>query len=1227
MVRLRAMLVASVLLLGLATASTAQANPTIGDGYGASATMDRDGTTHLVWGAHPSSGGPEQVVYCRIPHGTEACANTKTFNNPCYYDDGTSYGNYGNIDPPKVLISPFGDVIVMTHGSCGADPPGDEVAPDMNIIWQSTDNGDTFDDGMQLSHRAYSTWSNPRFLTWSASIFDAQQRRIVSVVSKQDNTSFSDAQSLSYRGGVFVQGAPLGIVQTGSLARLTDDADTRNRNGGGPHPTIVQRGPGDFVVAWVSPDKQIVMRQYVHPDDISQTAINDASRWTALAGPSEVNADEPHLVTGPLGTFLLYRYTPNIDSPRETEWYIRRLEGSTLGQARKMPDVDLSVGEGNGYNSTYVYPGGSGRASLVEDQGNGRLHFARALPGASLRWNHVQYMTSDDGIGWSTNALLPQPAWDIRDLGTNGMTGNMGQSTDLDPWLGAAKGAQGFGGIVGWSRQTTQYGYSYPFGGVLLPGSTPPTPTGPDPGNPDPGTPNPGGGTPGTSAPLPTPPPPTSSEDKRCRVLQMGALDVVADACFQVDGTALVAKGGVHVNGMDIAGASIRFDPTKLKVTSTGPVSISVGKTSPVKLFNGAIDWTIPKGNTFGLGSIDVGKVGSSVFGFKFVGSADVKLVRGAVEIAGNVGLPKLLGGVTADIILRSDNIASLHVRELKFGFKLAKLGPLDVADASLGFDPDGSKWSGSAKFAIPPGMQLAAAIEFQDGTLTKLAGAFSPPAPGFPLDPFSVAYLTEIRAELAQNPLSLSGGLTIGAGPPLSETGSDRVVRVDGDLRVTLPDDAPVTIRADGLGSVMGIPLAKAYLQYVTDGHISAGGSISAELGPFKAEAGVDGWFYDHAFNIEGHAEVCAGVCIGGRMVFSSKGFAGCAHALVADIGAGVTWGNDLWTVLINPVLLIRNLDLMPVGCDVGDYRAVAASAHAAQAAVPGERTVRFAAGLPSGMVGVVGRDGPPHVALVGPDGTRVEPEPSAPVNTGKAFAFQSLEKRLTWFAVKAPAAGVWKIVPEADSTAITEVRAADGLAAPKVTAKVTRGAGRKRVLTYKIAPLKGQTVAFAEQGKRGLGAGLGDVKGRTQGTLAFTPTAGPGGPRTIIAQVAQKGIPRETIVVARYTAPAPPRPAKPRLKARRSGTKLVVTWPKDAESRRFAVSATLSDGRVLVLAPKVAKVTIGGVAKSTSATVTVRGQDRSGIAGPRATVRVKAIKAKRKAKARAVSTPAWIA
>jgi hypothetical protein len=1252
-------LLAVLFAFALAAAAPAGAAENVADGYAATAAMDRDGTTHLVWGFHPNDGSGEWVGYCQIPHGLETCAagTTKTFHNPCLYDGGTNYGGYPRVDPPKVIVTQFGDVFVMTHGTCGADPPGDEVAPDMNIVWQSEDNGAEFADARILSRRAYSTWGNPRFMTWTSSVLDEAQRRIVTVISKDDNTLASDTQPLQYRGGVFVQAAPLGIVETHTLARVTDDADKRNRDGGGDHPAIVARGPGDFVVAWTDPDKRIALRQYVHPEDavppVNDTAINDGSRWTTVTGPPEVGADQPHLVTGPLGTFLMYRYTPNRSDLRTQEWRIRRVSGSTVGPATTLPDLDFTVGDGIGTNRDYVNDAHHGPANLVQDQANGRLHFVRALGGSGTKWNHVQYMTSDDGIGWSKNVFLPKPAWNIHDLGASSVTDAYGIYYDPDPWLAVATGAQGFGGIVGWSWQTNQYGNGAPFGDVLLPGTTPPAPVDPGPGpgdpgpGPGPGDPGPGGGGGGGGAGGggaggggaggggaggggsggggSTPPPP-SPEDRRCRVLQMAALDVLADACFERDGAAFVAKGGVHVNGMDLAGASIRFDPTTLKVTSTGPVAISVGKGSPVKLFNGEINWSVPKGNIFPLGKIDVGKLGSKVFGFKFVGDADVKLVRGAVEIAGNVGLPKLLGGVTANLVLRSDNIASLHVRELKFGFSLAKLGPLDIADASLGFDPDGSAWSGSAKFSIPPGMQLAALIEFRDGELTKLAGAFSPPAPGFPLDPFSVAYLTQIRAELSQNPLSLAGGLTIGAGPPVGEGGTDRVVRVDGDLRVTLPENAPVTIRADGTGYVMGVALAKAYLQYVTDGHISAGGSVKAEFGPFKAEAGVDGWFYDKAFNIEGFAEVCAGVCIDGRLVFSSKGFAGCAHAAIS-IGAGITWGSDLWLGLVNPILLLRNFDPMPIGCDVGDYRAQAASARAAQSG--GERSVTFAAGLPAGIVGVIGRDGPPHVALVGPDGTRLEPLPGAPVNTPKAFAFQSVEKRLTWFAVKKPAAGTWKLVPAADSTPITELRTAEGLPQPKVAVHLRRGKGGTRVLDYKITPLAGQTVAFAEQGKGHLGAQIADVSSRTKGSVAFTPTAGPGGPRTIVAQVAQRGMPRKTLVVARFVAPAPPRPARPRLHVKRSGTRLVVTWKKDAASRRFTVATQLSDGRVLMSATKQPRATIPAVARSTSATITVRGEDQRGVLGPRATTRIAGVKAKPKKKARraGVHHGTWIA
>jgi hypothetical protein len=1198
-------------LVGLALPTSALANPSIATGYGASSATDRDGTTHLVWGVNADV-GTDQIGYCRIAPGTDTCqaGDTRFFTLPsgCLRDetDGTQSVGPRPVDRPKVLLSQFGDVILVTHALCDQSYPG--IGVDDLVVYQSTDSGTTFANPVKLALRTTMTGgdANGYRRVNTDSILDLSDRRIVTITSQ--DYSFSDPAQY---GGVFVQGATLsaeGVTYTGVRAQLTDPADTRNRNGGGYHPSVVQRGPGSFIAAWDDPDHHIQLRTFDMPG-APLTAINTASNWHAMTGPSETGANRPQLVTGPLGTFLMYRITDPADDRVPATWWLRRIDGTTLGPAHQIPEIDFTVPGGSDVQF-YSYSTDT-TAALVEDQANGRLHFARWLGSYSSGFNHVQYMTSDDGIGWSKNELPPGPRYTLKhDLGSASGY-NPG-----DPWLSETTGVQGFNGMVGQPIQP----YGYAFGGMVLPGTSPPPPTGGGGGgggNPPPG--DGGGGGTDTGTPPPadgTSPPPVNPDDRRCRVLQLAALDVVADACLTQDKGVFIAKGGVKVNGMSLAGAEIRFDPTKLKVTSTGPVDISIGAT---KLFHGAIDWTIPKGNVFPLGDLDVGKLGSKVFGFKLVGDADVQLVRGAVEVHASIGLPDLLGGVSAALVMRADNIAGLHVRELHFGFSTAKLGPLELADASLGYDADANLWSGSLKLNVPPGMSLSASLGIRDGTIEHLSGEFVPPAPGYPLDPFSVAYLTAIRGGVSFSPLTFTGGVTIGAGPPLKENGSDRFVKVDGDVKVTLPDDKPVTIHGDGVGSVLGIPLAKAYIEFVTDGHISAGGSVKAGFGPVNVEGSIAGWFYKGAFNLEGSADVCIGVCIGGSVLVSSKGFAACARTPILDIGAGITWGNDLLAGLVNPIVLLSRIDIMPTGCSVSGYRATMASA--AQAG--GERSVTFKAGLPAGVVGVIGQDGPPHVALVGPDGTRVEPQPGAPVNDGKAFAFQAVEQRLTWFAVKAPKPGVWKIVPEADSTPIVSLRQAEGLPKPQVSANIRRGKGGKRVLSYKITPQAGQQVTFAEVGK-GTAAQIGKPTSAAQGTVAFTPTTGEGGTRKIVATVTQNGMPRANLTVARYVAPPRARPAKPRVTVKRTGSKLVVRWHRDPRAKRYELRAKLTDGRVLLLLLKKPQTTIAAVAKTTTATVTVRGIDAAGVAGPQ----VRAVSAGRgKARKAAARSGVWTA
>jgi hypothetical protein len=1194
-----ALAVAATLVVLLLPGS-ALANPSIGTGYGPSSATDRDGTTHLVYGIKPTENIDDQIGYCRIAPGTDTCKEPlRTFTLPADCHRGETDESYGSgprpVDRPEVLISQFGDVILVTHAVC------DFVYPNGNddlVIYQSTDGGDTFAAPVKLALRTpIQTGENGSYRRVNTdSILDLSDRRIVTITSQ--DWSFGDGSAY---GGVFVQGATLsaeGVTYTGVRAQLTDPADSRNRNGGGTHPSIVQRGPGSFIAAWDDPDHHIQLRTFDMPG-APLTAINDASNWHAMTGPGETGVNRPQLVTGPLGTFLMYRISDFNDDRAPSTWWLRRIDGTTLGAPHQIPEPDLSVAGGNDVRFWGYDPNSS--ASLVEDQANGRLHFVRWLPSISGGYNHVQYQTSDDGIGWSKNVLPPGARDDgnHHDLGGASYFGDNG-----DPWFSETTGTQGFNGMVG--QPVDPYGYT--FGGLVLPGTSPPPATGGGGGGG--GTPPPSGGggggtpTPPSGGETPAPAPPANPDDRRCRVLQLAALDVVADACLTQDKGVFIAKGGVKVNGLSLAGAEIRFDPTKLKVTSTGPVDISIGAT---KLFHGSIDWTVPKGNVFPLGDLDVGKLGSKVFGFKLVGDADVQLVRGAVEVHASIGLPDLLGGVSAALVMRADNIAGLHVRELHFGFSTAKLGPLELADAALGYDADANLWSGSLKLNVPPGMSLSASLGIRDGTIEHLSGEFVPPAPGYPLDPFSVAYLTAIRGGVAFSPLTFTGGVTLGAGPPLKENGSDRFVKVDGDVKVTLPDDKPVTIHGDGVGSVLGIPLAKAYIEFVTDGHISAGGSVKAGFGPVNVEGSIAGWFYKGAFNLEGSADVCIGVCIGGSVLVSSKGFAACARTPIIDIGAGITWGNDLLAGLVNPIVLLSRIDVMPTGCSVSGYRATASAAQAG-----GERSVTFKAGLPAGVVGVIGADGPPHVALVGPDGTRVEPQPNAPVNDGKAFAFQAVAQKLTWFAVKAPKPGVWKIVPEGDSTPIVSLRQAEGLPKPQVAASVRRGKGAKRMLSYKITPQAGQQVTFAEVGKK-TAAQIGKPTSATKGTFAFTPTTGEGGTRKIVATVTQNGMPRTNLTVARYVAPARVRPVKPRVTVKRMGSKLVVRWHRDTRAKRYELHAKLTDGRVLLLLLKKQQTTITAVAKTTTATVTVRGIDAAGVAGPqaRALARGKARKA----------------
>ena len=91
----------------------------------------------------------------------------------------------------------------------------------------------------------------------------------------------------------------------------------------------------------------------------------------------------------------------------------------------------------------------------------------------------------------------------------------------------------------------------------------------------------------------------------------------------------------------------------------------------------------------------------------------------------------------------------------------------------------------------------------------------------------------------------------------------------------------------------------------------------------------------------------------------------------------------------------------------------------------------------------------------------------------------------------------------------------------------------------------------------------------------------------------------------VARYTAPAAQRPARVRgLRVARRGGALRIAWKKAGP---LEATIRLSDGRRLIRHTRGRALTIAGVERTTTGTVSVRGVLPSGLAGRPVTARLR--------------------
>ncbi len=623
-------------------------------------------------------------------------------------------------------------------------------------------------------------------------------------------------------------------------------------------------------------------------------------------------------------------------------------------------------------------------------------------------------------------------------------------------------------------------------------------------------------------------------------------------------------------------------------------------------------------------------------------------------------------GGVTGDVAINIDN-EGVHVDGVKIMVTNAYIGKLGVKSVCLSFAAAGSsavapceppsigpgkpkpylecrsdneedRWDGAIAIVLPTASKtelgmwggLRAGRLSYAGAYVDHLGTVAPLAPGIFLESVRLGVCLE------PPPFQVKGGAAITLGPSVQGVAA---VRIDADMQYSDAwNGEPWFIKATGALSLFDKQVASSYFNYYGSGLIEFGMEGGIEFGDSARILGkLDGWVETRTpsrFNVQGHLEVCVDwlACLEGDAVASTIGAAACVSVKVVSIpvlvkdkdwhiwapwrvhwemqpvkvsgGAGYTWAN-------------HDLDLMVGSCSIGKW-VLARSAQAPG----GVQLIAIPADQPATTFRVHGDGAPPKFDLVGPDGRRISvpDKPGGEIVKGSHMIAEQPSNNTTTVFVASPAAGRWRVEPRAGSAKITEVEHALAQPEPALGAGVA-GKGHRRTLGYAYAPQPGQTITFVERGPKTahvLGVAKAGrckeaVKGNDRkvscGKLAFTPARGGAGRRDIVAVVTQDGRPRAEIKVASYVAPKDRVPGAPRLlRARRSGTSVLVRWQGVAGAAGYNAVVTTSDGRRLTFSPAKTAFRIPGAGRDTTVRVAVRALRTDNALGRTARVRVTA-------------------
>ena len=682
-----------------------------------------------------------------------------------------------------------------------------------------------------------------------------------------------------------------------------------------------------------------------------------------------------------------------------------------------------------------------------------------------------------------------------------------------------------------------------------------------------------------------------------------GSIAWSATGVITLNGVQLTPSGGPII--LDQSGSSLAVElPAGTTLgfgsftwTLTGSVNL------PVTTAAAAAHFVLPKlKGKFKIAGIDVAVSPGFELTTNDGGSATVSL---------ELELPKVFSGAAGDDKGAASMTFEFHFlasndKGVRFTFKTTArdawlFGKVQLSNLSLGLD------SGP-----PLTFEGVASLKFPgvDGTFTIAVGLSGEGVQAFPLVTQLDLQASELEKPIAEGVYlqRLGGGFTrcadddnggllsanagVSFGPKLTVPGFFDGEPASLDGNVTLSLCKPKSLAVSGTGSIVEVPIAAATAKYIwSQGRLELSGNLTLKGAGFELSAATDNAFFSmpsKMWNVHGTGEFKAPSWTGGVLdgkaeaVISTNGVAVCLGKPGQRFGFGKHWGEDF-----HP---------FDDDCDIGPYSAGNAAVDPVGAA---GRQFRVPPSSRIELVTAHGIGGPPSVSLTGPAGRRFDtPADGSPLRTPDAFIGRDPTTATTYAILFAPAPGTWTIAPEPGAAAPTSVQVADGLPPARVNARVRR-AHKRFALSWRLRRIPGQSVTFLEHG-----ASTDRVlrtTSRAQGVLRFAAAPGPGGPRQIIALVAEHELPRSRLVVAHFTAPPPPR-----LRAvsglRRHGASL--TWRSQPAALRYSLLLRTPNGATLALVSRRAHVRVPAAMRSSKLRVSISALDATGSAGPLRTI-----------------------